>query len=54
MVDANTTQIGNDCYVKLVEENYYDTEAERVVPKIYLSLCSKRDYNKINEIEKID
>ena len=53
MVDANTTQIINDCYVKIVEEIYYDREAERVIPKIYLRFRSKHDYKKINKIEKM-
>ena len=53
MVDANTTQITNDCYKKLVEEHYYDPEEERVIPEIYMLFRSKHDYKKIKKFEKM-
>ena len=53
MVEANAMQERNNCYVKVVEENYYDIDDECTYPKIYLIFRSKRDYNKINEIVKM-
>ena len=37
----------------MVEENYYCDLNEAVSPKIHLIFLSKRDYNKINEIENM-
>ena len=53
MVVTFAMQDKTNCYVKVVEENYYDKEDERVIPKIHLIFLSKRDYNRINEIEKM-
>ena len=52
MVVSSAMKDKTNCYVKVVEENYYD-EDEGVIPKIHLIFLSKRDYNKINEIEKM-
>ena len=42
----------SDCYVKLVKTNYHD-DYDGYYPKIHLIFLSKRDYNKITEIEKM-
>ena len=42
-----------DCYVKLVAENFYCDMDKCTYPKIQLIFLSKRDYKKINEIEKM-
>ena len=52
MVVSSAMKDKSDCYVKLVKENYYDDCEERVIPRIHLIFLSKRDYNKIKEIEK--
>ena len=53
MVVSSTMQDKSDCYVKVVIENYYCDMNEFTYPKIHLIFLSKRDYNKINEIEKL-
>ena len=52
MVVSSAMEGKSDCYVKLVEENYRDDD-ECIIPKIHLIFLSKRDYKKINEIEKV-
>ena len=53
MVVSSAMQNKSGCYLKVVEENYYCDLNEVVFPKIHLIFLSKRDYNKINEIEKL-
>ena len=53
MVVSSAMQDKFDCYVKVVAENYYCDMSECTYPKIHLIFLSKRDYNKINEIEKL-
>ena len=53
MVVSSAMKDKSDCYVKLVEENYYWDMDEIVYPRIHLIFLSKRDYNKIKEIEKM-
>ena len=53
MVVSSAMEHKTNCYVKLVEENYICDLDEVVIPKIHLIFLSKRDYNKINEIEKM-
>ena len=53
MVVSSTMKDKTDCYVKVVKTNYYCDMNEVVFPKIHLIFLSKRDYNKINEIEKM-
>ena len=53
MVVSSAMQNNFDCYVKVVEENYYCDMSECTYPKIHLIFLSKRDYNKITEIKKM-
>ena len=53
MVVSSAMQNKFDCYVKVVEENYYCDMDECPYPKIHLIFLSKQDYKKINEIEKM-
>ena len=53
MVVCSAMQDKFNCYVKVVEENYYCDMSECTYPKIHLIFLSKRDYNKINEIGKM-
>ena len=53
MVVSSAMEHKTNCYVKVVEENYCCDLNEVVFPKIHLIFLSKRDYNKINEIEKM-
>ena len=53
MVVSSAMQDKSDCYVKVVKENYYCDMSECTYPKIHLIFLSKRDYNKITEIEKM-
>ena len=52
MVDDFLMKDRNNCYVKLVCENYYD-DHEIIVPQIHLIFKSKKDYDKISDIEKM-
>ena len=36
-------------YTIQVAENYYDTESERIIPKIYLTFPSIDDFNKLKD-----
>ena len=53
MVVSSAMQDKSVCYVKVVKENYYCDMNEFTYPKIHLIFLSKRDYNKINEIERL-
>ena len=53
MVVSSTMYHKSDCYVKLVEENYYCDMDEIVHPRIHLIFLSKRDYIKITKIDKM-
>ena len=53
MVGRSAKQMQSNGYTILVEENYYDTEEERTYPKIYLTLPSIKDFNKLNNIEQM-
>ena len=53
MVVCSAIQGKSGCYVKVVRENYYCDMSECTYPKIHLIFLSKRDYNKITEIEKM-
>ena len=53
MVVCSTIQDKSDCYVKVVEENYYCGKSECTYPKIHLMFLSKQDYNKITKIDKM-
>ena len=53
MVVSSAMQDKSNCYVKVVKENYYCDMNECTYPKKHLIFLSKRDYNKINEIEKM-
>ena len=52
MVGRSAKQMQSNGYKILVEENYYDTEEERTYPKIYLTIPSIKDFNKLNNIEQ--
>ena len=52
MVVSSTMNDRSDCYVKLVKTNYHD-DYKGFYPKIHLIFLSKRDYNKINKMEKM-
>ena len=52
MVVSSAMKDKSKCYVKVVEENYHD-EDEVLIPEIHLIFLSKRDYNKIKEIEEM-
>ena len=53
MVVSSTMKDRSDCYVKVVRENYSCGLNDVVYPRIHLIFLSKRDYKKINEIEKM-
>ena len=53
MVVSSAMNDKSDCYVKVVKKHYYCDMNEVVFPKIHLIFLSKRDYKKINEIEKM-
>ena len=52
MLVSSTMKDKTKCYVKVVETNYHD-EDEVLFPQIHLIFLSKRDFNKIKEIEKM-
>ena len=52
MVISSIMNDRSGCYVKVVKTNYHDNY-EGYYPKIHLIFLSKRDYNKINEIDKM-
>ena len=52
MVVSSVMNDRSHCYVKVVKTNYRDGY-EGYYPKIHLIFLSKRDYNKINEIDKM-
>ena len=53
MVVSSAMKDKSDCYVKVVEENYYCDMRESTYPRIHLIFLSKRDFYKINEIEEM-
>ena len=52
MVDNSTMKVRNNCYVKVVCENYY-CDDHGIIPKIHLVFNSKKDYDKLSDIEKM-
>ena len=53
MVVSSAMQEKANCYVKVVEENYYCDMSECTYSKIHLIFLSEWDYIKIKEIEKM-
>ena len=42
-----------NCYIKIVYEDYCCDSYEEPIPRIHLVFRSKKDYNKISDIEKM-
>ena len=42
-----------NCYIKIVCEDYYCVCYEKSIPRINLVFHSKKDYDKISDIEKM-
>ena len=53
MVGNSAMKDKTNCYIKLVRENYYSVVDEDILPRIHLVFRSKKDYNKIRDIEKM-
>ena len=53
MVGNSAMKVKTNCYVKIVCEDYYCDSDEETNPRIHLVFRSKKDYNKIRDIEKM-
>ena len=53
MVGNSTMKDKTNCYIKIVCENYYCDCYEKLIPRIHLVFRSKKDYDKISDIEKM-
>ena len=53
MVVNSAMKDRTNCYIKLVCENYYCDCYEKIIPQIHLVFNSKKDYDKISDIEKM-
>ena len=53
MVGNSAMKDKTNCYVKIVCEDYYCDSDEETKPRIHLVFHSKKDYNKIRDIEKM-
>ena len=53
MVDNSTMKDRTEFYVKIVRENYYCDGYEKIIPQIHLVFRSKKDYDKLSDIEKM-
>ena len=53
MVVNSAMKDKNNCYIKIVREDYYCDSDEETIPRIHLVFRSKKDYNKIRDIEKM-
>ena len=52
MVLDSSMKVRSNCFVKMVRENYYDSD-EKIIPQIHLIFNSEKDYDKIKEIERM-
>ena len=52
MVVDSSMKVRSNCFVKMVGENYYDSD-EKIIPQIHLIFNSERDYDKMKEIERM-
>ena len=52
MVVDSSMKVRSNCFVKMVGENYYDSD-EKIIPQIHLIFNSESEYYKITEIEKM-
>ena len=46
MVVDSSMKVRSNCFVKMVRENYCETD-ENIIPQIHLIFKSKEDYDKI-------
>ena len=53
MVVNSAMKDRTNCYIKIVRENYYCDVYEKIIPQIHLVFNSKKDYDKISDIEKM-
>ena len=52
MVVDSSMKVRSNCFVKMVRENFYDSDG-KIIPQIYLIFNSERDYDKMKEIERM-
>ena len=52
MVGNSSMKVRSNCYVKMVRENYYDSD-EKIIHQIHLIFNSEMDYDKMKEIERM-
>ena len=52
MVVDSSVKVRSNCFVKVVRENFYDSEG-KIIPQIHLIFNSESEYYKIMEIEKM-
>ena len=54
IMDGNSARKDRtNCYIKIVCENYYCDCYEKIIRRIHLVFRSKKDYDKISDIEKM-
>ena len=52
MVVDSSMKVRSNCFVKMVRENYYDSDV-KIIPQIHLIFNSEKDYDKMKEIERM-